>query len=162
GAGTMGAGIAEVAARAGHRVRLHDTRADAAAAALDGLRRRVDRDVVRGRLDAGQAADLLGRVEVAAALDDLAGCALVVEAVVETGFRGEPGGPTVLRRGAAAGRARRRLGGDDRRRPARGRGLPDGAVPADGPRRPGRQPGRVDIGVGADLPRPPLRPDAVP
>ena len=30
GAGTMGAGIAEVAARAGHAVRLHDARPEAA------------------------------------------------------------------------------------------------------------------------------------
>ncbi len=83
GAGTMGAGIAEVAARAGHRVRLHDVRPGAAEAAVGSLGRRVDRDVVRGRLDEAQAADLLGRVQVAGSLDELAGCALVVEAVVE-------------------------------------------------------------------------------
>ncbi len=83
GAGTMGAGIAEVAARAGHRVRLHDTRPGAAARAIEGLGRRVARDVDRGRLDAAQAAELVARVRPAAGLDELAGCALVVEAVVE-------------------------------------------------------------------------------
>ena len=36
GAGTMGAGIAEVAARAGHRVRLFDTRPRAGEQALQG------------------------------------------------------------------------------------------------------------------------------
>ncbi|HYY09953.1 MAG TPA: 3-hydroxyacyl-CoA dehydrogenase [Kineosporiaceae bacterium] len=83
GAGTMGAGIAEVAARAGHRVRLHDARPDAALRAVEGLRRRVERDVSRGRLDEATAAQVLSRVTVAAAIDELAGCALVVEAVVE-------------------------------------------------------------------------------
>ncbi len=58
GAGTMGAGIAEVAARAGHRVRLFDTRPRAGEQALAGLRRRLERDVARGRLDAGQAVDV--------------------------------------------------------------------------------------------------------
>jgi 3-hydroxybutyryl-CoA dehydrogenase len=83
GAGTMGAGIAEVAARAGHRVRLHDARPDAAARAVAALRQRVDRDVARGRLTGEQAAALVARVGVAPDLADLAGCALVVEAVVE-------------------------------------------------------------------------------
>jgi 3-hydroxybutyryl-CoA dehydrogenase len=82
GAGTMGAGIAEVAARAGHRVRLFDARPAAAHEAVEALRRRVERDVTRGRLDSEQAAELVGRVQVAAALEDLAGCALVVEAVL--------------------------------------------------------------------------------
>jgi len=83
GAGTMGAGIVEVAVRAGHRVRLYDSRPSAAQDAIGGLRRRVERDVTRGRLDPGQAAELMGRAQVADSLDDLAGCALVVEAVVE-------------------------------------------------------------------------------
>jgi 3-hydroxybutyryl-CoA dehydrogenase len=83
GAGTMGAGIAEVAARAGHRVRIFDTRPAAAEQAVLGLRRRVERDVARGRFDGEQAARVAARVGVAGTLDDLAGCALVVEAVVE-------------------------------------------------------------------------------
>jgi 3-hydroxybutyryl-CoA dehydrogenase len=83
GAGTMGAGIAEVAARAGHRVRLYDARPAAAQDALEGLRRRVERDVTRGRLDRDQTDELVGRVHAADGLDDLAGCALVVEAVAE-------------------------------------------------------------------------------
>ena len=46
GAGAMGAGIAQVAAQAGHRVQLHDTRfgaADAAKNGIAGIRRRVNR-----------------------------------------------------------------------------------------------------------------------
>ncbi|HYJ76184.1 MAG TPA: 3-hydroxyacyl-CoA dehydrogenase NAD-binding domain-containing protein [Kineosporiaceae bacterium] len=83
GAGTMGAGIAEVSARAGHRVRLHDTRPDAAATALGELGHRLDRDVARGRLDPPAADAVLARVRVVEHLDDLAGCGVVVEAVAE-------------------------------------------------------------------------------
>src|SRR4051794_39302366 len=83
GTGAMGAGIAEVAARAGHAVRLHDARPEAAARAVEDLARRLDRDVARGRLEPTEAGAVLGRVRVVDRLDDLAGCGVVVEAVVE-------------------------------------------------------------------------------
>jgi 3-hydroxybutyryl-CoA dehydrogenase len=83
GTGAMGAGIAEVAARAGHAVRLHDARPEAAARAVEDLARRLDRDVARGRLDRAEAAAVLARVRVVDGLDDLAGCGVVVEAVIE-------------------------------------------------------------------------------
>src|SRR5437660_183371 len=83
GTGAMGAGIAEVAARAGHAVRLHDARPEAAARAVEDLARRLDRDVTRGRLDRTEARAVLARVRVVDRLDNLAGCGVVVEAVVE-------------------------------------------------------------------------------
>jgi 3-hydroxybutyryl-CoA dehydrogenase len=83
GSGTMGAGIAEVAARAGHAVRLHDVRPNAAVRAVADLARRLDRDVARGRLERAGADDTLARVRVVERLDDLAGCGVVVEAVAE-------------------------------------------------------------------------------
>src|SRR4051812_40744223 len=83
GAGTMGAGIAEVAARAGHPVRLHDTSPHAAEKAMAALARRLERDVARGRLDRDDAGAVLTRVRVVDRLDELAGCGLVVEAVAE-------------------------------------------------------------------------------
>ena len=79
GAGTMGAGIAQVAAAGGARVLLHDPVDGAAqrgaAAARDGL----DRWRAKGRVDAGAAK----RLHVAGDLADLAGCDLVVEAAPE-------------------------------------------------------------------------------
>src|SRR6476660_8013439 len=83
GTGAMGAGIAEVAARAGHTVRLHDTRPDAARRAVLDLTGRLDRDVARGRLDRTDADAVRDRVHVVERLDDLAGCSVVVEAVAE-------------------------------------------------------------------------------
>lgn len=83
GAGTMGAGIAEVAARAGHPVRLLDAEPGAATAATSALGGRLARDVEKGRLDQAGADGVLARVEVVDDVAALAGCALVVEAVAE-------------------------------------------------------------------------------
>lgn len=83
GAGAMGAGIAQVAAAAGHPVRLFDMAPGAGergrARTLSGL----DALVARGRMPAPEVAAIGDRLTVAADLADLAGCALVIEAVVE-------------------------------------------------------------------------------
>jgi 3-hydroxybutyryl-CoA dehydrogenase len=83
GAGTMGAGIAEVAARAGHAVRVVDVSLDAAQDAVTRIGTGLERDVTRGRLLREDAAAILRRIRAVPALADLAGCGLVVEAVVE-------------------------------------------------------------------------------
>jgi 3-hydroxybutyryl-CoA dehydrogenase len=83
GAGTMGAGIAEVAAAAGHPVRLHDNRAGAAAEACTALAARLDKRVARGRLTQDERDALVARIIPVDALEALAPAALVVEAIVE-------------------------------------------------------------------------------
>jgi 3-hydroxybutyryl-CoA dehydrogenase len=83
GAGSMGAGIAEVAARSGHRVRIFDTRTEATPTAIDQIGRNLARDVARGRLDAEQARTVVGRLRTIGGLPELAGCGLVIEAVAE-------------------------------------------------------------------------------
>jgi 3-hydroxybutyryl-CoA dehydrogenase len=83
GAGTMGAGIAQIAGQAGHRVQLFDAREGAAEAALDKLKTTLDGLVAKGRLDAATAASTLARIEPAQALSELAGAGLVIEAIVE-------------------------------------------------------------------------------
>lgn len=83
GAGAMGAGIAQVAAEAGHPVRLYDVRPGAAAGALAQIRADLERLVAKGKLPLHQAADTLERLDVADLLSDLRDAALVVEAIVE-------------------------------------------------------------------------------
>ncbi|GAA0578591.1 3-hydroxyacyl-CoA dehydrogenase PaaH [Caenispirillum bisanense] len=83
GAGTMGAGIAQVAASAGHGVLLHDAVPGAAAAGRDGIGRGLARLVDKGRLSAADREALLGRITVVERLADLAPARLVVEAIVE-------------------------------------------------------------------------------
>jgi 3-hydroxybutyryl-CoA dehydrogenase len=83
GTGSMGAGIAQVAATAGHHVYLHDAEADRAAAAVDGLLRRLSDLAVKGRLTDDAASAAGGRLHVVADLEELPDCELVVEAAVE-------------------------------------------------------------------------------
>lgn len=83
GAGTMGQGIAQVALLAGHRVLIHDIDPALAATGAGLVRDRVERMAAKGRLDRAEAEDAAGRIEAAAGLADLAGAALVIEAVVE-------------------------------------------------------------------------------
>lgn len=83
GAGTMGAGIAQVAALAGHTVLLLDAAPGRAQAATGEIEEALDRLVVRGRLDADRAAAARRRLHPVDTLGDLHGCALVVEAAVE-------------------------------------------------------------------------------
>src|ERR1022692_2568254 len=83
GAGTMGAGIAQVAAVAGHRVLLADAVPGAAGRGVAAIRDRVKTQVARGRLDANPDALDLEAVDSAAGLVALAECGIVIEAIVE-------------------------------------------------------------------------------
>jgi 3-hydroxybutyryl-CoA dehydrogenase len=86
GAGTMGAGIAQVAAMAGHRVVVADTRAAALDQARAGAAKALGREVEKGRLTAEKAKEIAGRMGFVPAGDDLAafaGAGLVIEAIVE-------------------------------------------------------------------------------
>ena len=83
GAGIMGAGIAQVAAQAGHAVYLFDLREGAAAAAKNKLSTTLDGLVAKGRLDADAVKATLARITPAASLQAAATARLVVEAIVE-------------------------------------------------------------------------------
>jgi 3-hydroxybutyryl-CoA dehydrogenase len=79
GAGTMGAGIAQVAAVAGHPVIVYDAAEGAAARAVAAVRDRVARLVAKGRLEG--PVEL--RLEVATELGELVWSQVVIEAVAE-------------------------------------------------------------------------------
>ena len=83
GAGTMGAGIAEAAARAGYDVRLHDAFPEAIARGLDRIERSLRRSVDRHKLDEGDAKAVRDRLQAAQDLEALAGCSVVIEAAPE-------------------------------------------------------------------------------
>lgn len=83
GAGAMGAGIAQIAAEAGCKVLLHDAKDGAAAAAIVRLASQWERLQSKGKISNDQVNTHRSQVEVAAQLNDLAACDLVVEAVIE-------------------------------------------------------------------------------
>ncbi|WP_175650570.1 3-hydroxyacyl-CoA dehydrogenase PaaH [Pseudomonas sp. Marseille-P9899] len=83
GAGAMGAGIAQVAASAGHRVWLHDNRPGAAAQAIDGIARQLAKRVDNGKLAASARDACLAALVPADSLERLADAGLVIEAIVE-------------------------------------------------------------------------------
>ncbi|OWQ85309.1 3-hydroxyacyl-CoA dehydrogenase [Roseateles aquatilis] len=83
GAGVMGAGIAQVAAQAGHPVTLMDLREGAAAAAIAQIGKGLDGLVAKGRMEAQTREAVMGRISAAGAVADLGGAALVIEVIVE-------------------------------------------------------------------------------
>ncbi len=83
GAGTMGHGIAQVAAMSGADVVLVDAAADALATGVARIEQSLDKLVAKERLDAEAAAAARQRLTSSPQLDDLAAADLVVEAVVE-------------------------------------------------------------------------------
>ena len=83
GSGAMGSGIAQVAAAAGYEVRLFDTRADAVKQAIADIGQVYTKLVEKGRMKAEAAAAANARLHCVADLHEVAGSALVIEAIVE-------------------------------------------------------------------------------
>jgi 3-hydroxybutyryl-CoA dehydrogenase len=83
GCGTMGAGIAIVAARAGFRTVVYDTRQDA----LDKARRQSEsffqKSVERGKLKADEVSAILSNLQATTKLEGMKACDIVIEAVFE-------------------------------------------------------------------------------
>ena len=83
GAGTMGAGIAQVAAVHGWHVELRDVDETLVVSAIDGVRARLARLVEKERLSADEGDAASARLRPAAASGAFASCSLLIEAVVE-------------------------------------------------------------------------------
>jgi 3-hydroxybutyryl-CoA dehydrogenase len=83
GCGVMGRGIAQIAVMAGAHVRLTDSREGAAAAARDALLSTFGMLVEKGKLDSARAESAQKRLQSCNDVKELAGCHVVVEAIVE-------------------------------------------------------------------------------
>jgi 3-hydroxybutyryl-CoA dehydrogenase len=83
GCGLMGSGIAEVAAKAGHGVVVLEVDADAVTRGRGRVEASLDRAVAREKLTAEGRAEAWARMSFTSSSEDLAGCDLVVEAIVE-------------------------------------------------------------------------------
>lgn len=83
GTGAMGQGIAQLSAQAGAKVLLLDTREGAAQQAVDKIKALWASLSAKGRLTDEQTAVYGSRLQAVAGMADLAGCDMVVEAIVE-------------------------------------------------------------------------------
>jgi 3-hydroxybutyryl-CoA dehydrogenase len=83
GSGTMGSGIAEVAAKAGFEVILRSRSQAGADGMVKGLEKSLAKQVDKGKLSESDRDATLGRVRGVTELSELADCDLVVESVVE-------------------------------------------------------------------------------
>ena len=83
GSGSMGSGIAQVAAQAGHEVYLNDSNPEALERASKGHAKIFARLVEKGRMEADEASDCAKRISYTQKIEDLKHCGLVIEAIIE-------------------------------------------------------------------------------
>ncbi|MEC7489591.1 MAG: 3-hydroxyacyl-CoA dehydrogenase [Pseudomonadota bacterium] len=83
GTGTMGRGIAQIAAAGGYRVKIFDVQEGAANEAQNFIHRMIKRAAEKGQMTEEEAVAANGRLGIVNGLSDFADCDLVVEAVAE-------------------------------------------------------------------------------
>lgn len=83
GGGLMGSGIAEVSARSGSDVIVHEIDAEAAEAALGRIQTSLSKAVERGKIEESVRDEVLRRISITTELGELADRQLVVEAATE-------------------------------------------------------------------------------
>ena len=83
GSGSMGSGIAQVAATAGHEVMLFDNNPDALNRASQKLQKILNRLVEKGRIDDAESKAIFGRIYFVNNMHSYRECGLVIEAIVE-------------------------------------------------------------------------------
>lgn len=83
GTGSMGRGIAQIAAQGGFTVLIYDAKEGAAAEAKGYINDMLSRQVEKGKLPVAEAEAIVGRIRVLDGLAGLSPCHVVVEAIVE-------------------------------------------------------------------------------
>ena len=83
GSGSMGSGIAQVAAMAGCEVRIYDVDAFAVKRALQNIGKSLLKLVEKGKYTEGVAADLMNRLKPAERLSSIGNSDLIIEAIIE-------------------------------------------------------------------------------
>ena len=83
GSGTMGNGIAHVAARAGYCVLLGDVQQDALNRGIETISRNLDREIAKNKLSVSEKSDVISRITGTIEMDRFTECDFVIEAVIE-------------------------------------------------------------------------------
>jgi 3-hydroxybutyryl-CoA dehydrogenase len=84
GCGLMGSGVAEIAARAGYETVVREVSQEIVDKGMQKIQGSLGKAVEKGKLEAGERDATLARLTGVVALDALADCDLVVEAIVES------------------------------------------------------------------------------
>lgn len=83
GAGTMGRGIAQIAATNGHTVHIFDTNEPALEASRTSLAETLEKLASKGKISADDAKNILGRISFDKKIASLSKCDFIIEAAVE-------------------------------------------------------------------------------
>jgi 3-hydroxybutyryl-CoA dehydrogenase len=83
GAGTMGNGIAQVAARAGYDVVMRDVTEDFLQRGMAAIDKSLQRDVDKDRLEGAQKSEIINRIRTDTSVESLRDAIIVIEAVTE-------------------------------------------------------------------------------
>lgn len=83
GAGTMGSGIAQVAAAAGCEVLLHDANMSVLSGAIESIKIQYGKLVAKGKIDEHNAKEIIARIRPAYQLSELMHSELIIEAIIE-------------------------------------------------------------------------------
>jgi 3-hydroxybutyryl-CoA dehydrogenase len=83
GAGTMGAGIAQVAAQSGHKVVLVDLNTDQLEKAKSNLAKTLSKLVEKGKIVDSQKIEIESNIRYTSKIIDFSSCGLIIEAIVE-------------------------------------------------------------------------------
>jgi 3-hydroxybutyryl-CoA dehydrogenase len=83
GAGTMGSGIAQLAAQYGHKVLLFDANKNVTLLAIEKIGKSIDGLVQKGKINAEGGKEIIARISPASSLEEFKGCGLIIEAVIE-------------------------------------------------------------------------------
>ena len=83
GTGTMGEGIAQTAATAGHPVMLYDVSQEQTRAALENIAKRLDRSTKKRKITAEKKDRIQANLSPKQSLKELAPAKLVIEAIIE-------------------------------------------------------------------------------
>jgi 3-hydroxybutyryl-CoA dehydrogenase len=83
GAGTMGHGIALVAAKAGYTVILHDVKEEYVKKGLSSVEKFVDKSVEKGKMTPDDKKNIMGKIQGTTKLDDMKDADVIIEAIIE-------------------------------------------------------------------------------
>jgi 3-hydroxybutyryl-CoA dehydrogenase len=83
GAGTMGGGIAQVAAQSGHTVVLVDLNSDQLDRAKINLEKTLIKLIEKQKIDAAEKTSIENRIQYSSEINDFSNCDLIIEAIVE-------------------------------------------------------------------------------